>query len=351
MSDATSLPQGSRVAVVEAGLDDSDAYVASLDGSISEQRRSAVGGTGMGRSFGLIGVPSSMGAFAPGQEKAPAALRAAGLAERLAAAGVATVDHGDAAVRRWRPDRERPEAQNLAAVAEVAAETAVRVGRAVAAGQIPLVLGGDCTVGVGAVAGHLPAAERLALLYFDLHPDLNVPPRSRPGALDWMGLAHLLGELEATPELSRLGPRFPLLAPEQVLLFAVGPEQATPWEQAAIERLGLRVVPVDAVGADPEAAAAAALVSLEPRCDRLLVHFDVDVVDFTDLPLSEETGRNQGLPFAAAMRALGVLLASPKLGALTITELNPDHGAADGSTVTTFVDALVGALAGTEFSA
>jgi hypothetical protein len=38
-----------------------------------------------------------------------------------------------------------------------------------------------------------------------------------------------------------------------------------------------------------------ALALLEPRCDALLVHLDVDVVDFTDTPLSEKWGRNEGL--------------------------------------------------------
>jgi arginase len=76
------------------------------------------------------------------------------------------------------------------------------------------------------------------------------------------------------------------------------------------------------------------------------VHFDVDVIDFTDAPLSENTGRNQGLPFAAAFAALGVLLRSDRVAALTITELNPDHGAADGATVARFVAALVESLAG-----
>jgi arginase family enzyme len=46
------------------------------------------------------------------------------------------------------------------------------------------------------------------------------------------------------------------------------------------------------------------------------------------VPLSENTGRNEGLPYATVMRALPVLLASPKLAGLTITELNPDHAAA-----------------------
>ena len=47
----------------------------------------------MVESIGLIGVPSSMGAFAPGQERAPQALREAGLVHRLTQAGVATELH------------------------------------------------------------------------------------------------------------------------------------------------------------------------------------------------------------------------------------------------------------------
>ena len=74
------------------------------------------------------------------------------------------------------------------------------------------------------------------------------------------------------------------------------------------------------------------------------MHFDVDVIDFVDMPLSENTGRNYGLSFAAAMDALEVLLADRRLAGLTVTELNPHHGAADGSTVRAFVERLAGAL-------
>ena len=56
------------------------------------------------------------------------------------------------------------------------------------------------------------------------------------------------------------------------------------------------------------------------RCERLLVHFDVDVIDFTDVPLSENWGRNQGLPYEQALLALDTLLASPRVAGLTITE-------------------------------
>jgi arginase len=195
------------------------------------------------------------------------------------------------------------------------------------------------------VAGHLPSDDRLGLLYFDLHPDLNTPSSVPDGALDWMGMAHLLAENGAEAKLAEFGPRSPLLSPEDVFLFAYGPGQATAWEREVIARRDLRGSPIAEVRADPEGTAAAALAWLEPRCDRLLVHFDVDVIDFTDQPLSENTGRNQGLPFAHAMRALRVLLGSRRMSALTITELNPDHGAEDGSTVAFFVAALASAVA------
>ena len=49
------------------------------------------------------------------------------------------------------------------------------------------------------------------------------------------------------------------------------------------------------------------------------------MIDFTDVPLSENWGRNEGLSFDHARRVLAVVLDSPKLAGLTITELNPDH--------------------------
>jgi arginase len=106
----------------------------------------------------------------------------------------------------------------------------------------------------------------------------------------------------------------------------------------------LKGVLVGEVAADPEGAAARALAETEARFDRLLVHFDVDTVDFTDLPLSENTGRNEGLPFDAAMRALGALLGSEKLASVTVTEFNPDHGDEDGSTAGTLAQGLADAI-------
>jgi arginase len=297
------------------------------------------------RAVGVVGVPTSAGAFAPGQEQAPQALREAGLVESLRRLGVAVRDHGDREVWRWRPDRERPRAQNSGKVVEIVRDTARRVRDSLDAGETTLVLGGDCTVGIGTVAAHVEIDGRVGLVYFDAHADLNVPDSVSEGALDWMGLAHMLGEEGASLELVSAGPRVPLLSPDQVLLFGWDPEQATEFEREVINRRGISVVSVADIAADPETAAAHALELIEERCDRLLVHFDVDVIDFTDVPLSENWGRNVGLAYEQTLRALGVLLASPRLGGLTITELNPDHAEQGADSIERFATAVAERLA------
>lgn len=114
-----------------------------------------------------------------------------------------------------------------------------------------LVLGGDCTVGLGTIAGHLQSAEHLGVIYFDIHADLNTPASIRGGALDWMGVAHLLGEEHPTRELTQFGPRAPLLDDNQILLFSHGSRQSTAWELETISRRGLTTIGVDEVAANP----------------------------------------------------------------------------------------------------
>ena len=271
----------------------------------------------------VIGAPTSLGAFAPGQEQAPRALREAGVATGFD-------DFGDIPLRRWRPDREHRRAQNAAGVAEAAREVAERVEAALRTGRTPVVLGGDCTVGVGTVAGARAAGEQVGLVYFDLHPDLNTPDTVVTGTLDWMGVAHMLG-LADTPlaELVRL-------EPHEVLFFGRQDDQTQPGEREAIERLGIASIPVEDVAGGAERAAA--------HFDRYLVHFDVDVVDFTDMPLSENTGHGVGLPFDTAVAALEVLVAGDGFTGLTVTEHNPAHGAEDGSTTAALAAALQRAL-------
>jgi arginase len=124
-------------------------------------------------------------------------------------------------------------------------------------------------------------------------------------------------------------------------------DQATAHERDRLERLALPRIAVEALRDDPAAAAAAALGLLPAAASRVAVHVDVDVVDFVDAPLSENTGRGTGVPLDAALDALAVVLRDPRMAALTVTEVNPLHGEEDGSSLDRLVAGLARALGDT----
>jgi arginase len=159
-----------------------------------------------------------------------------------------------------------------------------------------------------------------------------------------MGVAHMLGVEGTVPELVALGPRVPLLTAEQVLFFANA--NVEPFEQRLIEDLGIAEIRLADVVVDPPGRAEAVVTGWARQFERLLLHLDVDVLDFLSFPLAENTRRNVGLRFDQLMGCLGPLLRAPNWAALTICELNPDHGESDGSTMRIFVQALADALAG-----
>lgn len=299
----------------------------------------------MGRSIAVIGAPTSAGAYSPGQEDAPAAFREAGLVEALIGEGFDVVDRGDIPKWRWRPDRENPRAMHAAPVAAGIGAVAAEVAAAAAAGQTPLVLGGDCTVEIGTVAGMRPTLDRLRLVYFDAHPDLNVPGAVVDGAFDWMGVAHMLDLPGANPEVAAAGARAPVLEPDELMLLANSPPRSSEHELRAIAERGISNIPERDVAADPAGAAGRA-VQWAGESDGYLVHLDTDTIDFAQLPLSENTDRNVSLSFEAVMSGLDVLLAGEGFAALTVTEVNPHHGEPGGETMTTFVERLVRSLGG-----
>ncbi len=284
-------------------------------------------------------MPSSMGAFAPGQEDAPAALRAAGLVGRLQQAGVDVDDLGDLPRRRWTPDPLRPTAQNVEAVAEATRAIAQRTAEVFDPTRPLLVLGGDCSIELGVVAGHSGRVGNIGLIYVDLHADLNTPSTTAEGALDWMVVSHLVGAPGSLRDVTT-----PLLHPDRIRYFGLDQNRMTPGERDLLADLDIPFTTSRAIARDARSAARAAREQMA-GFDHLLVHFDTDLVDFNDLPLSENAGRGQGLPFGIVMDALGELLRAPNLRALTVTELNPHHGAEDGSTIARFADALVAAIA------
>ena len=299
----------------------------------------------MARQLTVIGVPSGAGACGVGQEQTPAALRGAGLIEFLGDAGFEVSELGDSPVVPWRPDRIRPRAQNLEEVVEMVRSTTTRVADALRDHDpTVLVLGGDCTVGIGTIAGARSAMRDLAVAYFDLHSDLNTPASARDGALDWMALAHMLAIEGTEPTLAAAAGQVPLLEASQVVLVGHSQSDATRFERGEIERLGVARIGLEDVRSDPEAAAREALELLATRSDRHVIHLDVDVVDFTDAPLSEHPSRNTGLKLDTMLSALRILASAPGLVAITLAELNPHNAAADDGLLKRFARSFANAL-------
>ena len=291
------------------------------------------------KQIAIIGVPSSAGARLTGQERGPAAIRAADLLERLRARGLDVADHGDLPTVTFRPDPEHPRQQNLDLVIDVARQVADQVDRAVASHQFPLVLGGDCSLSIGVLAGMIRPYPRLGLLYFDGDLDLNTPETTSSGVFDGMVMAHVLGR--GVPELSGIGPRVPLLSEQDIVLFGYDAESGwiDPPEIEILERSRMLKVPQDRVRVDADGTAREALRHLEARSKPFLIHFDVDVMNFPAVDVQHPGG----LDMESAFAALRVFVASRQCAGLVVTELNAERDP-DGSHTQRLVDGLVQAL-------
>jgi arginase len=295
------------------------------------------------RAVTIIGAASSAGAHHAGQEQAPAALRAAGFVTRLRDAGIDVTDLGDVAEATFTPNEMAATARSLPAVTEVAGTVADAVARTCAGGRLPVVLGGDCTITLGVMAGILRGDPGAGLLYFDGDADLATPPDSSGGVLDAMGISHLLGLVDNP--LARLGPRWPMLADDRLVLFGYDETDPGAYRPEVLnERPGLAHFPGPRVRADPAGCAASALAAVTTAGGGVVVHFDVDAVDSRDLPLGNFPHYGLGVPLAVAAEILAGFYRVPGLCAAVLTEVNPSYEPS-GSALARYVDAVAGALA------
>jgi len=270
------------------------------------------------RPISVLGVPTSAGSHNPGQELAPAAWREAGLVGELRAAGLDVEDRGDLPAEPFRPVEPVDGLRDADRVAALARKVAAEVAAIRQAGRLPLVLGGDCTITLGALDG----SGAGGLVYFDGDADLNTPERSGSQVADTMGMTHMLGG--GSPRLARLGSRFPLLRPGQVVLFGFDPAELDTFQWTELAGRHLYAAPAPAVRADPAGETRRALAYLDRRCDSYLVHFDVDVLHTGAFPLGNFP-HFAGLTLDEAGTCLDAFAGGEKFGGLVITEVNPGH--------------------------
>ena len=290
------------------------------------------------RTWGVLGVPSSVAAHWPGIEQGPAALREAGLLETLRAHGVRVADHGDLAVTRWTAERVDGRPNAWRQVVDVVAAARSAISEVVLADQAPLVLGGECTLAVALVAAVIERYGEVGLIYVDGGQDLMIPvDHPHEPILDAMGVAHMLDLPGCVPELAGIGPRRPLLQPTDVAFVGFGDDEEDVHGLVPAPRLrGAEVI------ADPVAAGRRALAALAHR--HLVVHFDFDVLDALELPLADIATYGTGMRLDHVAPLLRTLVADPRVVGMTLVEANPDHDP-DGASIRRLVTAVGAALA------
>jgi arginase len=156
-----------------------------------------------------LGLRPPEGSSVPGTAKAPEALREAGLHRALVAQGAE--DAGVVLAGRYRDDAgpEDGRLRNQDGIVDHSRRLADRLGELLDRGRIPLVLGGDCSILVGAGVA-LARRGRYGLVHVDGHTDFRHPGNS-PVCLSLGGedLAAAVGRhWPAVADIDGLGPYF-----------------------------------------------------------------------------------------------------------------------------------------------
>jgi len=268
----------------------------------------------------VFGVPSGAGGRSHGISQAPFRLREAGLLDALRRLERPIVNLSDLSLFPYRDDPAHPRARNAEVAVCAIRATADEMTRALSEG-FTLVLGGDCSLVVGTLAGARAAlGQRVGLVFLDADADLNTPETTPSGYLDGMAMALALGR--GPQEVALAADASPSLCPEHVSL--VGYRALDPGERPALGDLGLALPAAAAKKLGGRAAAALALDGVENEDGPILVHLDVDVVDPREMPAKDTLTPGEGLSWPETSDLVTALLASPRVAALQICEYNPD---------------------------
>jgi arginase len=268
----------------------------------------------------VIGAALDLGQSRRGVDMGPSAIRYAGLEERLRSLGLAVDDRGN--VETVEPEATAltdERARYLPEILESCARVGALVAGAAAAGEVPLVLGGDHSVALGTLAGlarHAGAPG--GVLWLDAHGDLNTPATSPTGNVHGMPLAAALGL--AGGGFSHPGLQLPAVDPERTVL--VGVRSLDGAERTLLRDSGIRVLTmseIDRIGIER---------AVEEAIDRLrgapFVHvsLDLDVLD-PDVAPGVGTPVRGGLTYREAHLALELVAESGVAGSLEVVEVNP----------------------------
>jgi arginase len=277
------------------------------------------------RSVHLIGVPLDLGGSRRGVDMGPSAFRIAGIGERLAALGYEVLDTGD--LVSPIPETQQPRDDRKKYVSDIA-EVCDRLYRsaltAFDAGALPLVLGGDHSLGAGSVAAAARWAQQtrsrpIGLLWIDAHGDMNTPATTLSGNVHGMPLAALLGSEPS--ELASIGGFQPKVRPSETVL--IGVRNLDEREKELVRNSRVHVFTMKDIDRQGVASVAEQAVKLAGNGTAgIHVSFDMDACDPSIAP-GVGTPVKGGLNYREAHLLMEIVADSGQLTSLDLAEVNP----------------------------
>ncbi|CAI1926818.1 arginase family protein [Serratia proteamaculans] len=259
----------------------------------------------------------------PGTWRAPQALMAHRLAQRLQAVAVSTLAQPTYSPLAQPGTRIR----NGQAIRSFNLQLAAEVAAVQARGDFPLVIGGDCSILLGALAGSRSSGP-LSLVHIDGHSDFRHPgnydPSQRLGAVAGMDLALATGRGEAllTEWPGVAGP----LVPEQQIV-QLGEREGRnadfAWpdiNQTAIRRID--VFAANLMGKAEIVRHIEQMLAAQPEW-RFWLHLDVDVLDQAIMPAVDSPG-SPGIDRLWLENIVAQLLKNPLCCGMTVSVFDPE---------------------------
>jgi arginase len=277
------------------------------------------------RPVHIIGVPMDLGGNRRGVDMGPSAFRIAGLGEQIANLGATVLDKGDlpapiAETQEARDERKKY-VREIAGVCQKLYQTALQ---SLLEGAVPIVLGGDHSLGAGSVAASSEWARKtreqpIGLLWIDAHGDMNTPATSQSGNVHGMPLAALLGS--EPPELARIGGTSPKVHPANTVL--IGVRNLDEREKVAVRQSQIHVFTMKDIDRQGIALVAEQAVNLAGEGTAgIHVSFDMDVCDPSIAP-GVGTPVKGGLNYREAHMLMEIVADSGMLTVLDMVEVNP----------------------------
>lgn len=272
-------------------------------------------------SITLIGAPTDVGASVLGASMGPDVLRTAGIAAALRARGLDVTDRGNLTGPANPQQGAQDGFRHLSEVTAWNQAVFDAVSAELAAGRLPLLLGGDHGLSIGsisAVAQHCRLhGKRLKVLWLDAHADANTRDTTPSGNLHGMPVACLMGH--GPTSLTELGGAV-ALQPEHLHLIGIRSVDAA--EKRFVHALGIEVYDmryIDEVGMRSVVEQVLQGIGSDTH---LHLSFDIDALD-PDMAPGVSTAVRGGLTYREAQLCMEMLADCRQLGSVDLMELNP----------------------------